>query len=39
LWARWLELRLVPTEGVVAGRVWRACFVLVGLLLVLYREI
>ena len=38
-WARWLELRLVPAEGVVAGWVWRSSFVLVGLLLVLYREI
>jgi putative copper resistance protein D len=38
-WARWLELRLVPADGVIAGRVWRGCFVLVGLLLVLYREI
>ena len=38
-WARWLELRLVPAEGAIAGSVWRGCFVLVGLLLVLYREI
>jgi putative copper resistance protein D len=37
-WARWLELRLVPAEGAIAGSVWRGCFVLVGLLLVLYRE-
>jgi len=38
-WARWLELRLVPAEGAIAGQVWRVCFVLVGILLVLYREI
>ncbi|MGH6962405.1 MAG: hypothetical protein ACREE7_18145, partial [Dongiaceae bacterium] len=38
-WARWLELRLVPAEGAIAGWAWRGCFVLVGLLLVLYREI
>jgi putative copper resistance protein D len=38
-WARWLELRLVPVEGAIAGWVWRGSFVLVGLLLVLYREI
>jgi len=29
----------VPAEGVIAGWVWRSSFVLVGLLLVLYREI
>ena len=38
-WARWLEVRLVPAEGAIAGWAWRSCFVVVGLLLVLYREI
>lgn len=38
-WSRWLELRLVPAEGVIAGWVSRVCFAMVGLLLVLYREI
>lgn len=37
--ARWLELRLAPAEGAIAGWVWRSCFLLVGLFLVLYREI
>ena len=38
-WARWLEVRLVPAEGAIAGWAWRTSFVVVGLLLVLYREI
>jgi putative copper resistance protein D len=37
-WSRWLELRLAPAEGRIAGRVWRGCFVMVGLLLLAYRE-
>jgi putative copper resistance protein D len=38
-WGRWLELRLAPAEGRIAGWVWRASFVMVGLLLLAYREI
>jgi putative copper resistance protein D len=37
-WSRWLELRLKGRVSVVAGWVWPACFVFIGLLLVFYRE-
>jgi putative copper resistance protein D len=37
-WARWLELRLPPPGNRVAGWVWPACFVLVALVLLDYRE-
>jgi putative copper resistance protein D len=37
-WARWLELRLNPPESRIAGIVWPVCYILVGLLLVNYRE-
>ena len=39
-WARWLEVRLPAgtREVRVAGWVWPVCFVLVGVMLVLYRE-
>jgi putative copper resistance protein D len=39
-WSRWLELRL-PTENKVRGRLawlWPTCLVLIGLLLLNYRE-
>ncbi|MGH7390609.1 MAG: copper resistance D family protein, partial [Candidatus Rokuibacteriota bacterium] len=36
-WARWMELRL-PGAGAAPGWIWRACFVVVGLLLLFYRE-
>jgi copper resistance protein D len=40
--ARWLELRLDPTRNHVASRIaawlWPSCFVLVGLMLLSYRE-
>ncbi|MBM3219402.1 MAG: hypothetical protein FJZ38_12135, partial [Candidatus Rokubacteria bacterium] len=36
-WARWLELRL-PEAGSWPGRVWPACLLAVGLLLVVYSE-
>jgi putative copper resistance protein D len=39
-WSRWLELRLPPenqTRGVMA-RVWPLCFVLIGAVLINYRE-
>lgn len=41
-WARWLELRLDPVENPLAHRaaawIWPACLVLVGLILLDYRE-
>jgi copper resistance protein D len=37
-WARWLELRLPGQVARVAAWVWPACFVLIGLLLLFYRE-
>jgi putative copper resistance protein D len=37
-WSRWLERRLAPVEGRIAGWVWRGCFVMVGLVLLAYRE-
>jgi putative copper resistance protein D len=37
-WARWLELRLDPPENKTAGWVWPLCFMVVGLLLLSYRE-
>ncbi len=37
-WGRWLELRSAPPEARRAGRVWEVSLVLVGILLVLYRE-
>jgi putative copper resistance protein D len=37
-WARWLELRLDPPGNRIAGWVWPACLVGVGLILLAYRE-
>lgn len=37
-WARWLEIRLPVQDGSWAGWLWRICFVLVGLILLDYRE-
>jgi putative copper resistance protein D len=37
-WARWLEVDAPAEEGRWAGWVWPACFVLIGLLLLGYRE-
>jgi putative copper resistance protein D len=39
-WSRWLELRLPPTSrtALVAGWIWPAAFVFIGLLLIFYRE-
>jgi putative copper resistance protein D len=37
-WARWLEVEAPETEGRWAGWVWPVCFVLIGLLLLGYRE-
>ncbi len=38
-WARWLEIRLEPPGSKIAGLVWPVCFIIVGLSLLLYREI
>ena len=37
-WARWLELRLDPPGNRIAGWVWPVCFLLIGLILLDYRE-
>jgi putative copper resistance protein D len=37
-WTRWLEVKAPQTEGRWAGWVWPVCFILVGLLLLGYRE-
>ena len=37
-WARWLELRLDPPGSRIAGWVWPVCFLVVGAVLLLYRE-
>lgn len=37
-WARWLELRLPGRSGRIAGWVWPVCFMLVGVMLLWYRE-
>ena len=37
-WARWLELRLPGRGGRIAGTVWPACFLLIGVILLWYRE-
>jgi len=37
-WSRWLELRLPAAEGCLPGRLWGVALILVGLLLLFYRE-
>jgi putative copper resistance protein D len=37
-WARWLELRFPKSWSMLPGRVWPVCFVLIGVVLLLYRE-
>jgi len=37
-WARWLEIEAPTEEGRWSGWIWPACFVLIGLLLLGYRE-
>lgn len=37
-WARWLELRLDPPGSRIAGWVWPLCFLVVGMVLLIYRE-
>jgi copper resistance protein D len=37
-WTRWLELRLDPRAGRIAAWIWPICLVMVGLMLLNYRE-
>jgi len=37
-WARWLELRLPPEDRRIPAIIWPVCFLLVGFLLLIYRE-
>jgi len=37
-WSRWLELRLPEKDQAVPSLIWPACFVLIGALLLNYRE-
>jgi len=37
-WARWLELRMTGRASRIAGWVWPICFVLIGVILLIYRE-
>ena len=37
-WSRWLEVEAPSAEGRWAGWVWPACFVVIGVLLLFYRE-
>jgi len=37
-WSRWLELRLPGGERRISGRIWPVCLVLVGSVLLFYRE-
>jgi putative copper resistance protein D len=37
-WSRWLELRLPGRGGRIAGWIWPVCFMLVGVILLWYRE-
>jgi putative copper resistance protein D len=37
-WSRWLELRLPAHHGRILGRVWPVCFILIGAILLNYRE-
>jgi len=37
-WARWLEVEAPEADGRWAGWLWPVCFILIGILLVVYRE-
>jgi putative copper resistance protein D len=37
-WSRWLELRLTAPRGRILGQVWPICFILIGAILLNYRE-
>lgn len=38
-WARWLELRVAAPENQLPGRLWPVAFTMIGVLLILYREV
>jgi putative copper resistance protein D len=38
-WSRWLELRYEGPEQVWASWLWRWCFVVIGFILLFYREV
>ena len=38
-WARWLEVRLQFPENRLPGRLWPVAFTMIGVLLILYREV
>jgi putative copper resistance protein D len=37
-WSRWLELRMPQDRSAIPGWIWPVCFVLIGFLLIFYRE-
>ncbi len=37
-WSRWLQLRLPDEEGALTARIWPVCFVVIGAILLNYRE-
>jgi putative copper resistance protein D len=37
-WSRWLQVRLPAGQGGLASRIWPACFVVIGAILLNYRE-
>jgi putative copper resistance protein D len=37
-WSRWLQLRLPSGQGGLVTRLWPACFVAIGAILLNYRE-
>jgi putative copper resistance protein D len=37
-WSRWLELRLPAHRGQILERIWAVCFILIGAILLNYRE-
>lgn len=37
-WSRWLEVRLIPERKCILRWIWPACFILIGVLLLNYRE-
>jgi putative copper resistance protein D len=37
-WARWLELRLDPADRKIPSWIWPICLIMVGVILLIYRE-
>ena len=37
-WSRWLELRLAPPHRLIPAWIWPFCFVLIGIVLLNYKE-